>query len=337
MKERLSGLAQSPLGSRLVLEPAVRSAYRRYLHTDSTPRWGYSAMRKLFGSPRSHAIDELMERAAREHPRLDLERASGVITRPTGPIVDQLRRDGLVVLDDRLPEQTCAALQQLAEQVGCRLRDGRPGMPTMARFDPDSPMAVRYDIPEQDILRLEVAQELLGDRSLLSIAQDYLGSAPVQDLVAMWWTTPSATGSSQAAQQFHFDLDRLRFLKMFAYLTDVGPDNGPHEFVRGSHRGLPVALRADRRFTDDEVLRHYDKTAIESVTGRRGTMFLADTRGLHKGLNARAGHRLVFQMEFATSLFGAPVSRFDVPVRSSALRDARASFPSTYRRLGVDT
>ena len=77
-RPRLASALQSRCGSKLVLEPAVRTAYRYDRRRDTTPAVGDSAMRKLFGSNGSHAFGALVERAAREHPRLDVAPASGV-------------------------------------------------------------------------------------------------------------------------------------------------------------------------------------------------------------------------------------------------------------------
>src|SRR5205085_1235372 len=130
---------------------------------------------------------------------------------------------------------------------------------------------------------------------------------PVQDMVAMWWSAAAASApSAAAAQLFHFDLDRLRFLKVFVYVTGVDDETGPHAFVRGSHRDLPRKFRTDRRYDDAEVESAFDGT-VATIAGPRGTMFCADTRGLHKGLPLARGYRLVFQMEYATSLFGQAV------------------------------
>ena len=292
-------------------------------------------MRKVFGTSRGELLEELACRSTSEHPRLAIAAPTGIITdSPTG-VVEALRRDGLVVLDSRLSEQDCAALTDLAVEAECTLTDREPGAPEKGRFASDAPLAVRYDVPESTLVDAAVVQRLLVDRSVLAIAQDYLGGAPVQDLVAMWWTAASMRSSSEAAQQFHFDLDRLRFLKLFIYLTDVGPANGPHVFVRGSHRALPAPLRGDRRFSDDEVLQHFDEADIVTITGARGAMFLADTRGLHKGVNVVAGHRLVFQLEYATSLFGAAAPRLSVDQPTPDLSSAVSDFPMAYRRFDL--
>jgi Phytanoyl-CoA dioxygenase (PhyH) len=333
----LRRLLQSGIGARLVLEPLVVLSYRTHLRTGRTSAIGYSAMRKLFGSPRSQRLDELAEHSALANGPLLLGDAPGVISDPPHTVTSALRQDGIAVLESRLPEDLCAALVEFGLAASCDLTEASAGERLPARFDPARPRAVRYDVPEAQLLNCEVVQSLLADRSILRIAQTYLGGAPVQDLVAMWWTSASPTSSQAAAQQFHFDLDRLRFLKLFVYLTDVGPDNGPHLFVRGSHHSLPMPLREDRRFSDAEVLSHFKERDIVSVTGGRGTMFLADTRGLHKGLNVANGHRLVFQLEYATSLFGAAVPEVVVRQPSAALVAAAAAFPATYRRFDLNT
>ena len=172
----------------------------------------------------------------------------------------------------------------------------------------------------------------MADESILRLAQDYLGAAPLQNLVAGRWSAPGGGSASAAAQLFHFDLDRPRFLKLFVYLTDVDSDTGPHAFVRGTHRDLPAAFRVDRRYSDDEVELAFPGKVVR-LPGPRGTVFLADTRGLHKGEPVIRGHRLVFQLELASSLFGQtytrPVLRRPIP----ALADAVRRFPSVYRRF----
>lgn len=324
---------RAPIGSRLLLAPITRAAYAWYRRTDQTPMLGYRAMRKLFGSAAAPQFDRLEERARREQPLLELGSPTGIVRDQVEEIVGALERDGIAVLPRRLPEATCEALERIAATSPCTLTGPRPGSPEVAVFDAAAPLAVRYDVPESVLLESPVVQELLADRSVLAVAQSYLGSAPVQDLVAMWWSTESSTASSAAAQQFHFDLDRLRFLKLFVYLTEVTDQTGPHVFVRGSHQSLAPALREDRRFSDAEVRHHHPDEDIVSVTGGRGTMFLADTRGLHKGLNVESGHRLVFQLEYSSSLFGAPVITADIHAPAEALRLAATQFPATYRRL----
>jgi hypothetical protein len=334
LRKRAASALQGPVGSRFVLSPLARLGYWQYRRSDRTPAVAYSAMRKLFGSASAQTFEDLVTKSLNEAPRLDLQPVDGLLAGEVDSVVGALRRDGLVVLQATLSEEVCRELEALAATATCSLTERRDGAPLRARYEPEAPLAVRYDVPEDDLLGCRAVQELLADRSLLSAAQEYLGGAPVQDLVAMWWSTSVGEGpSSAAAQQFHFDLDRLRFVKLFAYLTDVDETTGPHVFVRGSHVRLPAPLRADRRFSDDEVRSHYDASDIISVTGRRGTIFLADTRGLHKGTPVMRGHRLVFQLEYATSLFGVAPETIEVAGPSPALAEVASDYGHTFRRL----
>ena len=49
----------------------------------------------------------------------------------------------------------------------------------------------------------------------LFLFKDEVVSAPVFDFIAMWWHTQSNTPDKEAAQYFHFDMDRLRWIKFF--------------------------------------------------------------------------------------------------------------------------
>lgn len=329
-------VGRSTFGSRAVIAPVVRLGYRHYLRTGETTPVAYAGMRRLFGGPDLGAFERLVARSQSEAALLPVEGAGGLVAGEVETAVEALRRDGLAILAARLPEATCDALEAVARAAACELTDPtRPG-PSRARFEPEAPAAVRYDVAEEDLLAAPVVQALLADRSLIDLAQRYLGAAPVQDLVAMWWTAASDSGSAAAAQLYHFDLDRLRFVKLFVYLTDVDEATGPHGYVRGTHQHLPLALRADRRFSDEEVAAVVDANRVATIVGPRGTMFLADTRGLHRGHPVVAGHRLVFQMEWATSLFGRPTARRRIDHPVPILRDAAGEFPVTYRRFDLE-
>ena len=201
------------------------------------------------------------------------------------------------------------------------------------RFDRLAPHGIRYDIAPADLLADPDVQALLCDPSILNIAQAYLKSQPMADVLSMWWHTAYSDKPSEAAAQFyHFDMDRIKWLKFFIYLTDVGQDNGPHSFVAGSHRtgGIPQTLlsKGYARLTDNEVRRHYSNDAIVEFTGAKGTVIVEDTRGLHKGKHVATGDRLILQLQFSNSLFGGfyPKSVFPsaiVPDLEKAIADNR--------------
>lgn len=323
-----------PVG-RYVLAPVVRWGYGSYLRSDATPAVAYSCMRKLFGAD-PQSFGRLAARARLERPMAAPADSPGLLGGRVDSALSELRAHGYFVLPDLLPQAECDDLTTVAAADRCRLVEPFPGAPATARFDPRAPLAVRYELDEAEVISSPAAQRLVADRSLLELARRYLEGMPVQDLVAMWWSVPGrGAASSAAAQQFHFDLDRLEFLKVFVYLTDVELQNGPHVYVRGSHRDLPAGLRVDRRFGDDEVERWFPGRQV-SIGGPRGTVFVADTRGMHKGLPVAEGHRLVFQLEYALSLYGAPYRRLTVRDPVPELAAACAEFPGTYRRFSTE-
>ncbi len=74
---------------------------------------------------------------------------------------------------------------------------------------------------------------------------------------------------------------------------------------------------------------------IKEILGLRGTVFLADTRGLHKGLEVRKGNRLVFQTEYSSSLFGSPYPRVVVRRPSPEFAKAIANNGLTFQRFSL--
>lgn len=314
----------------VVLAAIVRLGYRRFLRSRHTGRLPYASMRKLHGTSRAGLLHELERREAAQHPPRPIPLSPGIVRDPQG-VVERLRRDGFAIVDDRLPMATCDALERIARTATCTRLAGEFQL-SPAPFDPSDREVVRADVPEDVLVRDPVVQDLIADPSFLHVAQLYLGCEPVQDLVAMWWSAPGEGPSSAAAQQFHFDLDRLRFVKLFIYLTDVDDRGGPHEFVAGSHEGLPRRFRADRRFTDAEVLEYFGQGKIATIGGERGTMFFADTVGLHRGSPVLSGHRLMFQLQWASSVFGAPFARYGIAQPTAALREAAVGFPRAFER-----
>ena len=206
----------------------------------------------------------------------------------------------------------------------------------LALFDAANPQAVRYDYPTDALLLHPNVQALLADHSLLALAQSYLGSRPRADVLSMWWHTNYQTNpDSEAAQFYHFDMDRIKWFKVFIYLTDVGPHDGPHKFIEGSHRtgNIPQSMLSQgyARLTDEEVLAHYgDAREIEFVAPR-GTVIIEDTRGLHKGKAVESESRLILQLQFSNSLFGANYAKSKITsANNKYLKEIMEKAPDVY-------
>jgi hypothetical protein len=314
-----------------------------YWCTGRTPDLGHQALIWLFCVTRGRSNDFLSRIVGRIRPKITIGTPIGVLGDLSGnalrDYVDKLRSDGFIVFERALSSVACERLVRFALDTQSRVRrmDGQAETETRdAKFDPHNPTAVRYDYSASVLLDNPDVQSLLADQSILSLAQEYLGCAPLADVLNMWWhTNYHAQPDSQAAQFFHFDMDRIKWLKVFIYLTDVGPDNGPHSFVRGSHRtrGIPsnLLLRGYKRLTDRDVHEHYTEDACLEFSAPRGSIIVEDTRGLHKGAHVRGGPRLILQLQFSNSLFGATSQRARITrVEDPALQKMLERAPTIY-------
>ncbi len=270
-----------------------------------TPRVSFHAMRRLYG-PTHGLLNRLALALARwRRPVGALVPVSGFLGTITPAqiqsLVQRIDLEGYAVFEQMLPETMCDALLEFARTTPCRAM-GEKDAGIYAEADA---RALRYDFPEQSIVACPEACQVAFDGTLAAIAAAYFRCSPVYDFTAMWWTTGSGEKNySTAAQEFHFDMDRFVFLKFFVYLTDVSLESGPHVFVAGSHKNKPAGLSDPVRFTDGQVESAYPPDAIRRICGPRGTIFAADTSGIHKGLPVISGHRLALQVEFTLDKFG---------------------------------
>jgi len=160
-------------------------------------------------------------------------------------------------------------------------------------------------LPEAWVLEQPLTWALLENSVVQGVVDSYLAVPPVLSQANAWFSLVSDSSSLKgSAQQWHFDCDRIRWLKVFLYVTDVNAENGPHEFVAGTHRKLPK-MGTSSRLPSSLVQERFTEDRLKSFRGERGTLIFEDTRGLHRGRPVVAGHRLILQLEFAVDLFGA--------------------------------
>ena len=217
--------------------------------------------------------------------------------------VESLRANGFYVFKQRIPAAAVESMRESALTAPATAR-GLAGPP--APYPRTAPQVGRYDIDEANTMASADMQDFCSDPALALIAAEYLEQPVIQDQTALWWTTTmGAADASMNAWLFHQDRDRLSFLKFFCYLTDVGPENGPHTYIRGTHKRVPHTLATDGRKDDDSIRAAGLWDDVIDFCGPAGTFMAVDSVGLHKGQPPISGDRCVLQVEFATSLFGA--------------------------------
>ncbi|MGZ3720452.1 MAG: phytanoyl-CoA dioxygenase family protein, partial [Bdellovibrionota bacterium] len=308
----------------------------------TTPNSAHRTMVELFCDTDGRANDAMSWVISKVHPPYHFPHSNGLL----GQLDDSKLRDinreldqkGYYVFDNRLPADVCDRIAEKTLTVDCLVRGdnlAKANSPAVyAKFDPANALGAVYVVPGQFVTEIPEIQDLLRDFSLLSIAQNYLRAKPIITQVNMAWSGPSGSPDKEAAQLFHFDMERIKWLRYFVYLTDVDEDCGPHCFIEGSHLTGTIPKEFLRqgyaRLTDEDVFKRYDKSRHKTFLGKKGTIIAEDSRGLHKGRNPVKGSRLLLDFEISTSTFGAVKRRKMEKFHSPELRKMFEEYPRIY-------
>ena len=168
---------------------------------------------------------------------------------------------------------------------------------------------------QDNLINEKIFQEIAFDPVLLSIAGNYLGCWPIHVQTNAWFSFQSQESHhnlSQNAQLFHQDKEFIKFLKVFIYLTDVSHDQGPHCYVKGSHKEElnKKGFAFSQRLNQLDIESIYGKERISTFTGDAGSILFGDTSSVHRGMPVLRGSRLLLQLEYSSSLYLSPVLPF---------------------------
>lgn len=202
-------------------------------------------------------------------------------------------REDFISLFDRYPR----AVQKPSNGADWRVFGAEKGAPSLRRFTDDPRLN-------------ELAACLLGP-----------GTKPAFTLGNRIQYTESNLGSGDG---WHRDSFFNQF-KAIVYLTDVTEDNGPFEYITGSHRfgakfsdhfRYDIPLHSSRiedkvvaRMIAEQPKRH------QVVCGQAGALVLADTTGIHRGRPMKEGTRIALSNYFyPAGHVGEPVFEHFKPV-----------------------
>ena len=150
----------------------------------------------------------------------------------------------------------------------------------------------------------------VASRRMLDVANAYLRLWSKLSYVDLWYTAPQTAAEERvASQNWHFDFDDKHLLKAFLYLVDVGPEDGPFEYVPGSQPGgryhsvRPWAPMGYGRVPDEDVMRAVPAGEIQTFTAPKGTLIFCNTSGLHRGGFSTGKARVL-----ATATYCSPAS-----------------------------
>jgi hypothetical protein len=206
-------------------------------------------------------------------------------------VLGELNENGVSMVESLAPASVIAAI---ADYFMRQPVIGPDGGPCLLSDLPEGVASAPYAL--QTVVDCPGLMALVTSAWVLQLAGRYIGCKPTISSLGVRWAFP-ASGARPGVQSFHRDLDEWRFLKLFIYLTDVDERSGPHCYVRTSHRtafGLKSLL-----YRIEKLKARYGADKLMTITGGRGTTFIADTIGIHCGGATENRPRLMLQVQYS--------------------------------------
>lgn len=322
--QRIKQALKKPVDDNVVF----KAGFEKFEQTGETPLDAYFAFIRLYCKSNGKFHEAKHREIIKNNPPKKIEGSTnGVIGNYTQEEFKKfnttLNTNGYVGFNNKVSPELIKKLTDFALTTNTTTA---PAYDKKVIYNPSELISEIYRFDQQDLVNNPDIQELIMDPVLINIAREYLECEPIFDFPAMWWSTPFLKeASAEAAQLYHFDLDRLKWLKIFIYVNDVTEENGPHRLIRGSH--LPDAKpnkllkRGYARIPDEDILKYHKKEDFVVILGEAGSVFAEDTKCWHKGTPLKKGHRLVLEFEYTSSMFGANYPKYEMKNASDKFKE----------------
>ncbi len=202
----------------------------------------------------------------------------------------------------------------------------------------------RGDLQYNDFYTEQVSHPLLTcdsvfniafDDKVVEVAKNYFNCMPAITNVQLRKSKATDTlehnipGNGQTTL-FHCDKDSPRFIKFFFYLDNVGIDNGPFTYTKGSQIQKFDGWDSKYRWAHREISSIYGEDRIIKCTGNVGDLIIGNTNGFHKGSKVVKGERTLLSIYYGVhptewrSTFGGKMRKEhyeSLPKHKKALAD----------------
>lgn len=205
-------------------------------------------------------------------------------------IAEEIRKNGIYVLTDYYSQEEC---DKIIGEID-RLVQGSEAHIWQDEAQSDTRIYGSH-------LYSEAIFKFHSDPFLKEIGERYLKSELINSHTLGAKLIPKADNLGSGGG-WHRDSVYKKQYKSIVYLTDVGDENGPFQYVTGSHDKSTIyssikksGFKAHQnRITNDQVEEFIAKCPdLESriYTATRGTVILVDTSGIHRGMPIQSGER----------------------------------------------
>ena len=150
------------------------------------------------------------------------------------------------------------------------------------------------NLSDGDIIKLYLSQEIV------EIAEAFHKTTPRLRNVLTWVHPQNAIQQEIASQRWHRDQEDLEIFKVFIVMSDIGPNNGPTQYVkRTQHGGKFANITNNMNGKSTSDLKYpVPQEEVISCEGKAGTIIFMNTNGLHKGGLVKEGVRCLMQANF---------------------------------------
>lgn len=161
---------------------------------------------------------------------------------------------------------------------------------------------------------LKSDRRIYGAEKVSEAFRDYFMNAAIREIILEFergrsiqgFTMPAKLeyreGNLGSGQGWHRDSAHYSQTKSIIYLSNVSEENGPFEYILGSHKPWSFMrgwtekyFRYDQfRYSEAEIEQYkkrFPQQECKRFPAAEGTLILADTRGLHRGHPIRQGTR----------------------------------------------
>lgn len=183
--------------------------------------------------------------------------------------------------------------------------------------NPDSSLDHMYSVLPEQVFENTGIQNLILDGFWKQISDSYLGAPTRISSLRCWYSFPTSDKANLTPENWHLDAgDGMNFIKFFLLLSDVQLESGPTSVIPIPSHILPRKFYTGRRYSDleiNEVLNKKNLNEIKAI-GKAGTIYVIDTRLLHRGTPVESGFRFLVNWMASADKFGS-ISREDFKLK----------------------
>lgn len=255
--------------------------------------------------------------ADRQNSEKHLRKPDADIDRALFPLLPELKEKGVVVPDLKLSRRKIADIRAYLDPLpvyrGSHILSSDYRLRPFSEVQRDSAFA---GYTADQLLRAPHLVDFFNRPAIVDFIEAAFGCVPTLYSLNAWWSFPATSPTGDGMQRFHRDTDDWRFLTLFVYLTDVDEEAGPHQLVTGSHtlQGMTRLLEHVRskapaeelidpqqsfdietyfRPTFSAFVEDHFRDSTVNIGGPAGTVFIANTVAIHRGLMPTAKPRLI--------------------------------------------